>query len=488
MRLGAYWAYLTCALLAAGAFFFLPAGSWAQTGWFVGIGLGSAGAIVFGVRRHRPPGTVAWLFFAAGISLNALGTLAEAYISRIQSRETPFPSLADAFYFALYPLLALGLALLIRRRSIGRDRLALLDALTIAVGLSLVAWVYLIRPSIGDETLSPLGHGLSVGYPLGDVVLLTLMARLLRGQGNRIVADRLMIGSLCLFFGGDAMWTVINEFGWALNGSEDKLMQMVFLLAYVVFGAAALHPSVREVGERSLQAARLGPALVGLLACACLSPPLILLDQVHRHRLRDGTEIAIGGVLLCLLVVFRMAHLIRQIERQSALLRELALVDELTGLPNRRTWSEELRRALERAHRDRAPLTIAMLDLDHFKRFNDANGHPAGDRLLRNAAVAWREQLREIDMLARYGGEEFLVLLPGASSDEGLEAVERLRAVPLQGQTFSVGVATWNGVESTDELVTRADNALYSAKRAGRDRVVLAGDGAQEIAPALTTV
>src|SRR5437868_11340165 len=336
MRQGAFRAYSVCALLAVGAFFYLPTGTWAQTGWFVAVGLGSAGAIVAGVRRHRPPGAVAWLFFAAGIALNALGTFVEAYITLVQHAEAPFPSVADAFYYALYPALAIGLALLIRRRSVGRDGLALLDALTLAVGLSLMAWVYLIRPSLGDDSLTPLGHVLDVAYPLGDVVLLTLMARLLRGAGDRIPADRLMVASLCLFFGGDAGWAVINELGWALGGHEEALMQMIFLLAYVAFGAAALHPSVREVGERSLHAARLGHALLVLLACGCLAPPLVLLDQVERHRLRDGKEIAIAGVLLCVLVVFRMAHLIRQVERQSAQLRELALVDELTGLPNRR--------------------------------------------------------------------------------------------------------------------------------------------------------
>jgi diguanylate cyclase (GGDEF)-like protein len=119
-------------------------------------------------------------------------------------------------------------------------------------------------------------------------------------------------------------------------------------------------------------------------------------------------------------------------------------------------------------------LSIAMVDLDHFKAFNDAYGHPAGDRLLKAAAAAWTAQLRSVDHLARYGGEEFIVLLPDADTAEAVEVMERLRAATPLGQTFSSGVATWDDLETSDEMIARADAALYDAKRTGRDRVVVA--------------
>ena len=142
-------------------------------------------------------------------------------------------------------------------------------------------------------------------------------------------------------------------------------------------------------------------------------------------------------------------------------------MDELTGLPNRRAWSAELPIAIERARRD------------HFKRFNDEFGHQAGDRLLKSATAAWSGQLRAVDQLARYGGEEFIALLPRATAELATGVLERLRAVTPAGQTFSAGVATWDGNETSEELIGRADQALYQAKDAGRDRIVVAAEEAQ---------
>jgi diguanylate cyclase (GGDEF)-like protein len=153
---------------------------------------------------------------------------------------------------------------------------------------------------------------------------------------------------------------------------------------------------------------------------------------------------------------------------------KLTRVDELTGLPNRRGWSAELPAAIERARRDRVELSIAMLDLDHFKRFNDEYGHQAGDRLLKGATAAWSSQLRAVDQLGRYGGEEFIVLLPGATAELATGVLERLRASTPAGQTFSAGVATWDGTETSEDLIARADQALYHAKAAGRDRILVA--------------
>jgi diguanylate cyclase (GGDEF)-like protein len=116
-----------------------------------------------------------------------------------------------------------------------------------------------------------------------------------------------------------------------------------------------------------------------------------------------------------------------------------------------------------------------MLDLDFFKHFNDERGHQAGDRLLKQGAAAWVNELRASDTLARYGGEEFTVALPGCTLFNAKDIVERLRAAMPEGSTVSAGVACWNGRESAEELVGRADAALYEAKRLGRDRLVTAG-------------
>ncbi len=162
------------------------------------------------------------------------------------------------------------------------------------------------------------------------------------------------------------------------------------------------------------------------------------------------------------------------IERTELLTRleVVARTDDLTGLPNRRSWEEELPRELARAGREHRSVCVAMLDLDEFKQYNDRLGHQAGDRLLREAAAAWRGSLRMSDLIARYGGEEFSVMLPGCPSHEAVALIERLRAATPEGLSCSAGVAAWDGHESPRSLVGRADSALYDAKQAGRGRTV----------------
>jgi diguanylate cyclase (GGDEF)-like protein len=152
-------------------------------------------------------------------------------------------------------------------------------------------------------------------------------------------------------------------------------------------------------------------------------------------------------------------------------LEELADTDELTGLPNRRSWNRELEIALSTAQRRGAPLCVALIDVDRFKIVNDQRGHQAGDRLLKESAASWRSTLRPADILARPGGDEFTLILPDCDIDRARTVLERLREATPRENTCSIGVAQWDGVEASQELVSRADEALYSAKNAGRDRV-----------------
>jgi diguanylate cyclase (GGDEF)-like protein/PAS domain S-box-containing protein len=163
-------------------------------------------------------------------------------------------------------------------------------------------------------------------------------------------------------------------------------------------------------------------------------------------------------------------------EREELLERveAMARTDALTGLPNRRSWEEELRREVARAERQGHALAVVMLDLDRFKDFNDRHGHQAGDRLLAEIGGVWRTQLRVSDFVARYGGEEFAALLPACPPDEAIVVLERMRLAIPDGQTCSAGVAYWDEQESPEALIGRADAALYQAKGAGRDRIVTA--------------
>ncbi len=156
------------------------------------------------------------------------------------------------------------------------------------------------------------------------------------------------------------------------------------------------------------------------------------------------------------------------IERADLLgrLTEQALTDALTGLPNRRAWDQRVEAALLAAE----PVCVAILDLDGFKAFNDGRGHQAGDQMLKEAAAAWSAVLRPTDTLARYGGDEFVVLLRGLDIESARRVVERLRVATPRGQSCSAGLAGREPGDVAAMLLGRADQALYEAKRAGRNR------------------
>ncbi len=182
-------------------------------------------------------------------------------------------------------------------------------------------------------------------------------------------------------------------------------------------------------------------------------------------------KIRAGGTRATLIAL--LAHEVAAAIKRADLLSQLtdmASTDSLTGLPNRRAWETNLQRVLLEGEQ----FALAMLDLDHFKAFNDTRGHPAGDRLLKEAASAWREELRSGDFLARIGGEEFALLLPNCSPSDAVTVVDRLRSRVPYAQTCSAGMVLGEPGETSETLMTRVDEALYSAKSAGRDRVLLA--------------
>jgi diguanylate cyclase (GGDEF)-like protein/PAS domain S-box-containing protein len=160
-------------------------------------------------------------------------------------------------------------------------------------------------------------------------------------------------------------------------------------------------------------------------------------------------------------------------EREELLgkVQKMARHDSLTGLPNRRVLEELLPREMARGRRHRSPLCVAIVDIDHFKHYNDTHGHLAGDEVLRACARSWDEALRGEDTIVRFGGEEFLLVLPDTTPEQAAEIVERLRKTTPMGQTCSAGLACWDFAETIDELLGRADKALYLAKAGGRDQI-----------------
>ncbi len=204
--------------------------------------------------------------------------------------------------------------------------------------------------------------------------------------------------------------------------------------------------------------------------------------QTRQKEQKRWTAIAIGTGALIITMLTIHAISIRRHRKQLA---ELANNDSLTGLPNRRHTYEQGKAAMARAAAARLPLTVAIVDLDHFKSINDRCGHAAGDNVLRAFASVCRDSIRSTDIIGRWGGEEFLIVMPGATLDVALIALERLRGLalriklPAAGAGLQVGMsaglaALEVNVKTLDELIARADAALYKAKHEGRDLVRIA--------------
>ena len=208
------------------------------------------------------------------------------------------------------------------------------------------------------------------------------------------------------------------------------------------------------------------PLLV-LLLSAAIAAVLIQRQRLRVRSLREHN-----------LELDRMVHARTQdLERVNLRLQDLADRDGLTDIANRRRFDDFLEQCLQRAVERQQPLGLAMVDVDHFKRYNDAKGHQAGDEILRKVARLLSDGVRDDTMVARYGGEEFVLVAPGCDIDVMREVAERLRmqiAFCLAGVTVSVGICAFDPAvpEDADALVARADAALYRAKDEGRNRVV----------------
>jgi hypothetical protein len=260
------------------------------------------------------------------------------------------------------------------------------------------------------------------------VLLLAMVARLATSPGARTAAYRLLGIALVLLLAADVVYAVLA----LVSSYQGGLVDAGWLLSYVTWGAAALHPSMRSMSEVAPdRAVRFSHRRLVLLAMTSLMAPAVLAEQGLRHQPIDVGAITIGSVVLFLLVVLRMSGLVAQVQDQATQLAALAHNDMLIGIPNRRA----------RVRRHGGQLCVALLDLDHFKRFNDQHGHQGGDRLLKTATAAWRTRVRSTDLLARYGGEEFAVLLRDCAPSEAVEVLDELRAATPLGQTFGAGVA-----------------------------------------------
>jgi signal transduction histidine kinase len=292
---------------------------------------GAVAAVVVGVRRYRPAAPSAWLLIAAGVSAFLVGDVIWS-VYEVLERD-PFPSVGDVFYLAGYPLIAGGLIVgVVRRRPLGVDRRAWIDAAVVTVIAGLLAWVYLIQPVLDDPDLSRTETLVTLAYPVGDLLLVAVAARFVVGSSWNALSLRLLVAGLGLTLVGDVMFALS-----VIEGeSGDRIVNTILLTAVVLIGTAGLHPSMgaltEEAGDPNTQSDTVRAIM---LAGALIVPPVVVIVQDVRGEPLYLPAALTVMILLAALVAVRLQLITgsvrRAARRESTLSRYAAEVLGATG-------------------------------------------------------------------------------------------------------------------------------------------------------------
>jgi diguanylate cyclase (GGDEF)-like protein/PAS domain S-box-containing protein len=282
------------------------------------LGLAAVAAVGWGTWRYRPNTQIAWVFIGLGVLLFITGdTTYKSWHQLIGQQSIPFPSFIDAIYITMYPVLAIGLLLLARARVRGGDRASLLDALTVTLGIGLLSWTFLIGPNVRAPggMLVRLTAG---AYPLGDILVLAMLAHLWSAGGLRNTAGRLLAVGTMGALAADSIYGLANlHSGW--NWHDGNPVDLGWIIFYACWGAAALHPSMRTLSERlPTRSARTSLSRLGLLCAASLIAPLVLLVESELKNPIDAPIVAVVAATTFLLVLLRMAGLVQAHQRSTA--------------------------------------------------------------------------------------------------------------------------------------------------------------------------
>jgi len=282
--------YAAGQVLSIAAFFFIPIEGWLHAFWQVGVGWAGATFVLVGMRRLRPEGKLAWYALSAGVFLNASGVLVEMIGARF-FHVTSAPSPADLFFLSLFPGLIVALGTMVYRRSACEDPMALLMntvvCALVAIALAIVAWEFIVWQTHTDPHLSLGKKVIVTAYPLGDLIVLALLLRLVFAGGARNAAFGLIVLALVCFLGADIGWAGLLRSGRTPGPVVRHLLEMASMGAFALVGAAALHPAVRKIGkgDEEVHPPRLHARRVAL-AVSILTAPVVLLAQAlldHWH-------------------------------------------------------------------------------------------------------------------------------------------------------------------------------------------------------------
>ncbi|HXY84760.1 MAG TPA: EAL domain-containing protein [Gaiellaceae bacterium] len=428
------------------------------------LGFSGVAAIVAGILIHKPRAQAAWWCFAAGQFLFFSGDLYTYSYPKLFHVDVGFPSLGDALYLAVYPVLMTGLILLVRRRNPRPERSAFIDAAILTIGIGLLSWVFVIAPNVHLSGLSLLAKLVSVAYPLGDVLLLAGAIRLAVDSGKRTPSFWFLVSSIVCLLATDSAYNLA-----LLKGTYDHQLVYDFgwISYYLLWGASALHPSMRTLEEPAAESrTRLTPLRLSLLAAACLIAPGIRLAEAYSSL--DKAVLIVASAVLFLLVVARMAGLVRQEARVVS--RERALRSAGIDLVAAAGEDQVHTAAISAVHRlldAKPPVRLILCSADTAVVQASSDG-PSGHRISEKTQ-AW---------LARDGSTSIHIangLLPAyVRNDLGFSSGNAVVVVPLSVRSTLLGTlvvcsddhVSEDLVDSLEALATQVSLAVEGASLA----------------------
>jgi two-component system, cell cycle response regulator len=416
----------------------------------------SAGCLLRAVvdRRNR----WAWGMIGTGLAVWTVGDI--YYLIRLQDLTvTPVPSLADAFYLAYFPLIYVGVVLLMRERLVCATKALWLDGVTAALTVAAVACCLLVGPLQAASDGSGLAIATNLSYPLGDIVLLALLTALAVAQRFRLDrASLLLVCGLVSATAADTMYLIQTDHG---TYTEGGMTDALWAASLLLIGASAW----RDVSA-TRPAGRWRP--ITTLPLVCATTATLVLTVATTHPLGTlGPALAAAAILT---VLVRLAVTLQENKRLLDHASGAALTDSLTGLPNRRALMSDLERVIATATHD-DPAALVLFDLNGFKSYNDRFGHPAGDALLQQLGHRlYGLEAMEVSVY-RLGGDEFALITRSDSLAAATVIEHAVRALTEDAEGFSVSASFGaafipDDASSVSETLRVADLRLYSGKAA----------------------
>ncbi len=478
--------WIGVAAALTGIYFVLDKSPTSKLVLYNGVGLLSIVMLLIGLKINRPSTLKPWLWFAGGLA-SFLTADVIYYVIELRAGnagvDVPFPNYADPFYLAMYPLMIVGLTKLVRAVAPGRSRASLIDGAVVGVAMFGIMFVLFVDDVVAFEQ-SFASLAVSLAYPVMDVALLAVAARLLVTVHLKHPPFAFIVGAIGALAIADTAYQI-----YLVNGTfkTGLWIDAFWLTFYVGFATAALHPTLAKTTPQQADQDRLTPIQLVIMFFATLSVPLI---DLFWGNAEDRSVTIAASALLFLLILIRVYDLMKTVEKGKDRLRHDAEHDALTGLANRVRFAERTEAALAKAD-SKHPVAVLFIDLDDFKTVNDSLGHQAGDQLLAVVANRLLTVVRDGDTVARFGGDEFAVLLESAVDRRDAMNVAR-RALDVLGEPIeigdrdvralaSIGIAMDDeGNSDVDTLMRNADVAMYLSKNRGKGRYEFFEDAMHE--------